>query len=180
MCRVTWFQFQILPFFEKARDPSPARLQYPSPNAPLWPLRLSLQTGAQTDYYALGIMTYYHATTREKMPSIQRWGLGGTRNVQKNFDCLDGVYLAADPMLALGFLLERALCGPFLCKTPKDYVAAFVVIVIDGARIDERRLRVDPNIKEVGFWIFNGIVDVASMPAIDADQVMQFSQPAEK
>jgi hypothetical protein len=55
-----------------------------------------------------------------------------------------------------------------------------VVIVIDGARIDERRLRVDPNIKKVGFWIFNGIVDVASMPAIDADQVMQFSQPAEK
>ena len=114
------------------------------------------------------------------MPSIQRWGLGGTRNVQKNFDCLDGVYLVADPMLALGFLIEKALGGPFLCNTPKDCVAAFVVIVIDGARIDERRLSVDPNIEKEGFWIFNGIVDVASMPVIDADQVMQFSRAAEK
>ena len=143
-------------------------------------LSLNLPIGAQTDYCALGIMTYYHATTCEKLPSIQRWGLGGTRNVQKNFDCLDGVYLAFDPMLALGFLLEKALAGPFLCKTPKDCVAAFVVIVIDEARIDERRLSVDPNIKKEGFWIFNGIVDVASMPVIDAEQVMQFSQPAEK
>ena len=90
---------------------------------------------------------------------------------------MDGVYLVADPMLALGFLIEKALGGPFLCNTPKDCVAAFVVIVIDGARINERRLSVDPNIKKEGFWIFNGIVDVASMPVIDADQVMQLAGP---
>ena len=54
---------------------------------------LSLPSPARAGDYAAGIMTYYHATTREKLPSIQRLGLGGTRNVQKNFDCPDGVVL---------------------------------------------------------------------------------------
>jgi hypothetical protein len=141
---------------------------------------LSLPSPARAGDHAAGIMTYYHATTREKLPSIQRLGLGGTRNVQKNFDCPDGVYLASDPVLALGFMLEKALEEPCLHESPRACVDTFMVVVIDGARIDEGRLRVDPNIKKEGFWIFDGVVDVSSMPVLDAAQVMQFSQPMEK
>ena len=98
----------------------------------------------------------------------------------KNFDCPDGVYLASDPMLAIGFMLEKALEEPYRHESPKACVDTFMVVVIDGARIDEGRLRVDPNIKKEGFWIFDGVVDVSSMPVLDAAQVMQFSQPMEK
>jgi hypothetical protein len=54
----------------------------------------------------------------KKLPSVLRRGLGGAPETEKNFECsADGGYLATDPMLALGFLLAKALMGPFTDKT---------------------------------------------------------------
>ena len=118
-------------------------------------------------------MTFYHATTRDRIASIQKVGLGGDPSAERNFEFSeDGVYLAETPVLALGFLLERAMAGALHDLSPKDCVAAFAVIVIDASRVDPRRLRADQNIGQEGFWIYSGVIDVASMPVIGADEVM--------
>jgi hypothetical protein len=118
-------------------------------------------------------MTFYHATTRDRIASIQRLGLGGDPNAERNFEFSEqGVYLAENPVLALGFLLERAMAGAFRNHSPQDYVAAFAVIVIDASRVDPGRLRADENIGQEGFWIYSGVIDVTSMPVIGADEVM--------
>lgn len=108
----------------------------------------------------------------DRVPSIRRFGLGGLRGAPKAFrDCPDGVYLAEDPMLALGFLLERALAGDFKDISTRDAVSQFSVFVIDDSRVDRRRLVPDPNIQQAGFWLYNGVVDVTAMPVIGADEV---------
>ena len=117
-------------------------------------------------------MTYFHATTKDRIESIQKHGLGGLPGVPKAFpDCADGVYLAADPMLALGFLLERALADNFFHMTPKKAVEQFAVFAIDDSRVNVSRLQPDPNILQEGFWLYNGIVDVSAMPVLSADDV---------
>lgn len=117
-------------------------------------------------------MTYYHATTLDRIESIQRLGLGGLRGAPKAFpDCPDGVYLAEDPMLALGFLLERALAGDFSTISPKQALSDFCVFVIDDSRIDKAKLSQDPNINQAGFWLYSGVVDVTAMPIITAESV---------
>lgn len=117
-------------------------------------------------------MTFYHATTRDRIESIRRLGLGGLPGATKSFpDCPDGVYLAADPMLALGFLLELAMAGRFQQIKPAEALAQFCVIVIDDSRINTSLLSPDPNILQTGFWLYAGVVDITALPVISAEDV---------
>jgi hypothetical protein len=121
-------------------------------------------------------MPFYHATTADRIESIRRHGLGGLRTASKAFpNCPDGVYLAADPMFALGFLLERALAGDFVHQSPKVALAQFRVIVIDDSRVDRTHLTKDPNISQAGFWLYDRIVDVTAMPVVTAEDVTRAS-----
>lgn len=118
-------------------------------------------------------MTYYHATTKDRIESIRRHGLGGLRGAPKAFpDCEDGVYLAADPIYAMSFLVERALAGEFAHLTPLETYALFSVFVIDGSRVDPARLEPDPNTPHDGFWLYRGVIDVNAMPVVDAYAVL--------
>jgi len=117
-------------------------------------------------------MPYFHATTRDRIQSIQRHGIGGLPGAPKAFpDCQDGVYLASDPMFALGFLLERAMSGAFKNITPPEALAQFCVIVVDGSRVDRRKLARDPNVGQEGFWLYDGVVDITAMPIVSAEDV---------
>jgi hypothetical protein len=117
-------------------------------------------------------MPYYHATTRDRIQSIQRHGLGEPSEAQRNFAfSQEGVCLASDPMMSVGFLLERAISGEWSHLSPKEALALFVVIVIDDSRVDPARLQPDPNIRLDGFWLYGGVVDITAMPIISAEDV---------
>jgi hypothetical protein len=119
-------------------------------------------------------MPYYHATTRDRVQAIQRDGLGGSSDLVRNFAfSQDGVCLASDPMMAVGFLLERAVEGEWAHLSPKEALSLFVVFVIDDSRVDSARLRTDPNIMLDGFWLYGGVIDVTAMPVISAEDVAQ-------
>ena len=74
-------------------------------------------------------------------------------------------------MLALGFLLERALAGESAATSPREALKTFCVLVIDDSRVDQSRLVQDPNIKQSGFWLYDRAVDVHSMPVLSAADV---------
>jgi hypothetical protein len=117
-------------------------------------------------------MPYFHATTTDRVASIQRHGLGGLRDAPKNFSISqEGTYLADDPMLALGFLLERALAGEWTHVSPPEALRRFVVFVIDDSRVDRKHLVRDDNVQMNGFWRYHGVIDVTAMPVVSADDV---------
>jgi hypothetical protein len=117
-------------------------------------------------------MPFYHATTLDRIESIQKHGLGGLAAAGQMFPgCESGVYLAAEALFALGFLIEKYIEGGFGRGSPAEMLKLFVVIVVDDARIDRTRLRQDPNIAMAGFWIYDGVVDVNAMPVVSADAV---------
>lgn len=124
----------------------------------------------------VGAVPYFHATTRDRIESIQRRGL--LIGEAQNFDCEAGVYLAASPTCALTFLLELALEGCFDHLSPSEAYERFCVIVIDGGRIDESLLKPDPQIKLEGFWIYPRTIDISSMPIIGVDDVWKFNPDA--
>ena len=122
-------------------------------------------------------MTYYHATTRDRLESIQRLGL--CSHGKKNFEwCETGVYLSSAPSHSLGFLLERAMVNSDLWtgRTGKEVVDLFCVIVIDGSRVDSRLLKQDPQIKRDGFWVYPNRIDVTAMPVIGAQEALGFDE----
>ncbi len=117
-------------------------------------------------------MAFYHATTRDRIESIQKHGLGGLPGVSKAFPSSpDGVYLAEHPMLALGFLIERALAGDFSTTSPMEALNSFCVFVIDEGRVEQRLLSPDPNLHRDGFWLYGGVIDVTAMPILSAEMV---------
>jgi hypothetical protein len=137
---------------------------------------------------------FFHATYRHHIPSIERYGLGA-RICERNFqtDYREGVYLASDPTLAIGFLVEkfmsrlgRDLFGQPLppdimaalpkenpseldALSPKDVYESFVVLSTN--RIDQSLLIPDPNIQEwkgqETFWFYHGVIPFRDLSIID-------------
>lgn len=101
--------------------------------------------------------TFYHATYRTNLPSIQTHGLGGKENQPKNFESSQEgfIYLAEHPGLALGFLLEKLLTNPLpKAGSPQEYLNNLIVIKIPALALQQHNLQPDPNIKIPGFWIY--------------------------
>ena len=123
-------------------------------------------------------MTYFHATFRERLDSIREHGLGALAEEHRNFSGSEarGVYLAPNPLLAVGILLEAAIVAVVNGKTPQEYIESIVVVVIDASRVDATRLEPDPAIEREGFWFYRGIIDVTAMPVIDSDQAAEYGR----
>jgi len=115
-------------------------------------------------------MPFYHATRRRHLASILREGLHC--EAAQNFECEKGVYLAIDPAIAFGFLLEDFFLKATDESKPSKELKDFIVIVIDDARVDKALLKPDPNVE--GKWqkrlfIYPITIDITGMPILDAD-----------
>lgn len=111
-------------------------------------------------------MPYFHATFRESLASIQLNGLGGRGHASNWPDIERGVYLASTPALAMLVMVDHYLEFGDPQSVPRDYFERMVIIIIDDARVDRSRLTPDPLLTEQGGWLYKGVIDVASMPAI--------------
>src|SRR3546814_10653021 len=80
-------------------------------------------------------MPYFHATHRQKLPSIWQFGLGGLPTAPQNFPCESGVYLATSPEIAFGFLIEYYIRSGKPGSNPSAEIDEFVVIVVDDSRV---------------------------------------------
>lgn len=115
-------------------------------------------------------MPYYHATRRHRLEAILREGLHP--RAAQNFECEPGVYLANDPLIAFGFLLEDFFAKATDDTKPSEELKDFVVIVVDDSRVNAALLKPDPNVE--GHWqerlfLHHGDIDVTGMPVLDAD-----------
>jgi hypothetical protein len=122
-------------------------------------------------------MPYFHATWRENIPSIHRYGLGGAVPDRRNFeDATAGVYLAESPTVAVYFLLEAYTLRGDPDSKPAERVEAIVVLVVDDARVQASKLVSDPQNprRDEGMrtWVYGGIVDVTGMPIVPMDAAM--------
>lgn len=124
-------------------------------------------------------MPYYHATWRRHLPSISKYGLGGALPKSQNFPVESGVYLARDPAVAVAFMIESYLeNGNATDMTPPQLLDAICILVIDDSRLLERSISTDPNIERTDMTIlYRGIVDVAGMPVLSVDDVMDHFSP---
>jgi hypothetical protein len=127
----------------------------------------------QTKYfwYNLG-MPYYHGTHVWKLPSIQRFGLGGAL-VEKNYpDCDNGVYLSLEPDYCLYFLIEHYIETGDKNSNPSERLKEFRVILIDDARVNKAKLEPDPHLDGIpGVFLYKGVIDITAMPILDVDQL---------
>ena len=116
-------------------------------------------------------MPYYHATSAMNLPSIFRAGLGGG-NFERNFpSSVPGVYLAHDPVLAIGFMIEWMLELAPDDLSPAEAVAQWRVIIVDDSRVDPAKLHADPQIDNIdGFFRYDGVIDIHGLAIIDVDQ----------
>lgn len=115
-------------------------------------------------------MPYYHATHMKRLDAIYKEGLHS--RAKQNFDCKKGVYLALDPYIAFGFLLEDFFAKADEQAKPSQEAKNFLVIVIDDARINPDLLHPDPNVE--GKWqkelfIYGGEIDITAMPIINSE-----------
>lgn len=114
-------------------------------------------------------MPYFHATHRQKLPSIWQFGLGGLPTAPQNFPCESGVYLATSPEIAFGFLIENYIRSGKPGSNPSAEIDEFVVIVVDDSRVTGS-IRVDPQIPstDAKCFLYEGVIDVRGMPVLDA------------
>src|SRR3546814_3812020 len=99
-------------------------------------------------------MPYFHATHRQKLPSIWQFELGGLPTAPQNFPCESGDYLATSPEIAFGFLIENYIRSEKPGSNPSAEIDEFVVIFVDDSRFTGS-IRVDPQIPSTDakcFW----------------------------
>jgi len=118
-------------------------------------------------------MPFFHATWRENLPSIMSAGIVATVPTERNFDCEPGAYLSEEAWLALGFLVEAFMEKADPNSNPSEMIKRMAVIVVDDSRVDRSRLRADPNVdRQVGTWLYDGIIDVRGMPVLSVDDIV--------
>lgn len=124
-------------------------------------------------------MPWFHATHVERIPSILKHGLCG--GMAKNWPGTeDGVYLAVHPAIAVDVMLERYFRFGPADSMPRDELARWRVIVIDDARIRPNLLRPDPEVPDApegAVMLYGGIIDVAGMPILTIDDLVQGQDP---
>lgn len=124
-------------------------------------------------------MPYYHATYRDRIPSILTSGLGG-EGMDANWPGADrGVYLAEDPTHAVFVMVDWFMQTAEFSHSPKDFIDSLVIILIDDSRVPRQRLGPDPSIHIDGVWLYRGIIDVRNMPVLELDQVMPKTDKAD-
>lgn len=120
-------------------------------------------------------MPFYHATWVESLKEIQREGLRPVPIERKNYpDAPQGVYLACDPLVAISFLIEALIERSDLRSSvsPADDLARVRILVIDDARVDRSKLKIDPVIEKPEIaYLYSGTIDVSGSVVLDVSQV---------
>lgn len=116
-------------------------------------------------------MTYYHATHRDRLPSILEHGLGWAGAAQ-NWDCKRGVYLAEEPGLAVLLMVESYLHTAPEDMTPAEALGEIAIICLDDSRVPRIQLGPDPGIPLDGVWLYRGVIDARNMPVLTIDEIM--------
>lgn len=118
-------------------------------------------------------MPFFHATWRRHLPSIMKHGIGGAAPDRQNFPVEVGVYLATDPEIAVGMLMEAyADGGETMGLTPREALAEMCVFVVDDSRINTTLLDHDPNIDRRDLTrLYRGIVDVTGLLVLSVDDI---------
>lgn len=117
-------------------------------------------------------MPYFHGTRRPHLPSILKHGLGGVDTGPNAEECERGVYLASDPRICIAILVGQYLGTGTDDSSPREEIENFVVIVIDDARIDRRKLVADPQVTTWrGAWLYDGTIDIINAPLLTVDEV---------
>jgi hypothetical protein len=113
-------------------------------------------------------MTYFHATTIDRIPSILAHGLGAAGAAR--WPAIErGVYLAEAAEHAVYVLLDWFRQAADDAASPREFIEAIRVIVIDDARVPRALLGPDPDIPREGIWLYRGGIDVRNMPIIPID-----------
>lgn len=122
-------------------------------------------------------MPYYHATWIENLEDIRKHGIRPTSVERKNFPgSPEGVYLATDPLIAVGFLVEALVERDDLRSSgsPAEDLARIRIIVVDDARIDQSKLTIDPVIDRPDIaFLYSGVVDISGSVVLDVNQVQE-------
>ena len=101
------------------------------------------------------------------MPSILRHGLGGVDTGPVAEDCERGVYLAVDPRISIAVMVAQIIAVSPDDASPRDEINRVVILVVDDARLDRRRLRPDPHVASwTGSWLYDGVIDVTNAPVL--------------
>lgn len=117
-------------------------------------------------------MPYFHGTRRSVLPSILRHGLGGIDTGPIAEECVRGVYLASDPRICLAILLGQLLAIGDESVSPRKELENWLIIVIDDARIDARKLEADPQVSSWrGAWLYRGVIDVTNAVLLTVDEI---------
>jgi hypothetical protein len=119
------------------------------------------------------MMPYYHATFRDRLPSILKHGLGWP-GAEPNWPGVDrGVYLAEAPEVAVFVMFDWMMQMMDESVSPKDFIESLVVILIDDTRVRRQDLGPDPEIaRRDDVWLYRGVIDVRNQPVLELDQVL--------
>lgn len=112
-------------------------------------------------------MPYYHGTRRHNLPLIRKHGLGGIDPGPISAACERGVYLSSDPMLSVAVLTQQFFETATDEVSPAEWLASWVFLLIDDARIDRRKLVPDPHFGGTGSWLYSGVIDITNAPVLD-------------
>ncbi len=117
-------------------------------------------------------MPYYHATQRDRLPSILKRGLGWS-GAEPNWPGIErGVYLAEKPEHAVFIAIDWFMQAAADDASPAQYLDNLVLILIDDTRVARAQLGPDPDISRDGIWLYRGVIDVRNMPILETTDVL--------
>lgn len=117
-------------------------------------------------------MPFFHATRRDRLASILRHGLGGVDTGPVVEVCERGVYLSVDPRISIAVMIGQILALASDDTSPRDAIDSIVIIVVDDARLDRRKLEPDPHVSSwKGSWLYRGVIDVVNAPLLSIDDI---------
>ena len=87
-------------------------------------------------------MKLYHATYEDLIPSIERFGLGGSSSGYEWTDSKEGVvYFASSPEVAISYAEAND-------DVPESWLDNIVVLKVDSNKLDQDKLMHDQNVQD--------------------------------
>ena len=109
-------------------------------------------------------MKLYHATYEDLIPSIERFGLGGSSSGYEWEDSKKGVvYLATDPEIAISYAETND-------EVPEDWLDNIVVFEVDSDKLDSYKLNVDQNVQDNdgSTYEYHGIIPMRLLTPVES------------
>lgn len=106
---------------------------------------------------------FYHATYKQKLANIKRFGLDNTRTIKAWDDSKTGtVYMCTDPNVAASYAEASD-------RVPDHYLDNIVILHIDTTKLDLDKLNLDENIldNKGDSLEYNGVIPYSSILAAE-------------